>query len=134
MFQSLTKPPSISVPSPKPFKSHQCCCCPTYRIRSEALDSSKLDLRPFSNKNNDSWSSSSAAELLESSAMKKGPYPGGMGPYTGRDPNLKKPGWLRQRAPQGERFQEVKESLSRLNLNTVCEEAQCPNIGEVNSI
>lgn len=43
---------------------------------------------------------------------------------------MKKPEWLRQRAPQGERFNEVKDSLSRLKLNTVCEEAQCPNIGE----
>ncbi|KAF9598869.1 hypothetical protein IFM89_032723 [Coptis chinensis] len=58
-------------------------------------------------------------------------YPGGgMGVHTGRDPNVKKPAWLRQKAPQGERFSEVKESLSKLKLNTVCEEAQCPNIGE----
>eukprot|EP00850_Spirogloea_muscicola_P005202 SM000023S07658 [mRNA] locus=s23:741241:743851:+ [translate_table: standard] len=42
----------------------------------------------------------------------------------------KKPAWLRQRAPQGDRYQELKESLRDLNLNTVCEEAQCPNIGE----
>lgn len=55
---------------------------------------------------------------------------GGMGPYTGRDPNVKKPAWLRQKAPQGDKYEEVKESLSRLKLNTVCEEAQCPNIGE----
>ncbi|KAH7856353.1 hypothetical protein Vadar_000518 [Vaccinium darrowii] len=54
----------------------------------------------------------------------------GVGPYTGRDPNVKKPEWLRQKAPQGEKYEEVKESLSRLKLNTVCEEAQCPNIGE----
>ncbi|KAJ0037884.1 hypothetical protein Pint_21943 [Pistacia integerrima] len=53
-----------------------------------------------------------------------------VGPFTGRDPNVKKPAWLRQKAPQGERFQQVKESLSNLKLNTVCEEAQCPNIGE----
>ncbi|KAI3972372.1 hypothetical protein MKW92_033060 [Papaver armeniacum] len=53
-----------------------------------------------------------------------------MGAYTGRDPNVTKPEWLRQKAPQGERFQQVKDSLSRLKLNTVCEEAQCPNIGE----
>ncbi|KAL6973452.1 Lipoyl synthase, chloroplastic, variant 2 [Sarracenia purpurea var. burkii] len=52
------------------------------------------------------------------------------GAYTGRDPNVKKPEWLRQRAPQGDRFQEVKDTLSSLNLNTVCQEAQCPNIGE----
>lgn len=53
-----------------------------------------------------------------------------MGPYTGRDPNVKKAGWLRQKAPQGIKYEEVKETLSRLNLKTVCEEAQCPNIGE----
>ncbi|KAH9746874.1 Lipoyl synthase [Citrus sinensis] len=53
-----------------------------------------------------------------------------MGLHTGRDPDVKKPEWLRQKAPQGQRFQEVKESLSSLKLNTVCEEAQCPNIGE----
>lgn len=44
---------------------------------------------------------------------------------------MKKPEWLRQKAPQGERFQQIKDSLSHLKLNTVCEEAQCPNIGEV---
>jgi lipoic acid synthetase len=65
------------------------------------------------------------------SANKSGPYPGGLGPFTGRDPNVKKPAWLRQKAPQGERFSQIKESISQLKLNTVCEEAQCPNIGEV---
>ncbi|KAK6921505.1 Radical SAM [Dillenia turbinata] len=54
----------------------------------------------------------------------------GMGPYTGRDPDVKKPKWLRQKAPQGQRFQEVKDTLYTLNLHTVCQEAQCPNIGE----
>ncbi|KAI8011997.1 hypothetical protein LOK49_LG06G01021 [Camellia lanceoleosa] len=52
------------------------------------------------------------------------------GPYTGRDPNMKKPEWLRHRAPQGEKFEEVKDSLSHLKLNTVCGEAQFPNIRE----
>ncbi|KAI3513984.1 hypothetical protein L1887_12280 [Cichorium endivia] len=81
-----------------------------------------------SNLNDDSANPSS---LMSSSASTKSPpYPGGMGPFTGRDPNFKKPSWLRQKAPQGEKYQEVKESLSRLKLNTVCEEAQCPNIGE----
>lgn len=28
------------------------------------------------------------------------------------------------------RYQTVKDSLSKLDLHTVCEEAQCPNIGE----
>lgn len=72
----------------------------------------------------------SAAEVSSERSYKSSPYPGGMGPYTGRDPNVKKPTWLRQKAPQGERYTELKESLSTLRLNTVCEEAQCPNIGE----
>ncbi|PHT33141.1 Lipoyl synthase, chloroplastic [Capsicum baccatum] len=42
----------------------------------------------------------------------------------------KETGWLRQKAPQGEKYEEVKETLSGLKLHTVCEEAQCPNIGE----
>lgn len=72
-----------------------------------------------------------AADSLLSSSSNVSPYPGGMGPFTGRDVNVKKPEWLRQKAPQGFKYEEVKETLSRLNLNTVCQEAQCPNIGEV---
>jgi lipoyl synthase len=41
-----------------------------------------------------------------------------------------KPDWLRVKAPQVERVGKVKETLRGLNLNTVCEEASCPNIGE----
>ena len=43
---------------------------------------------------------------------------------------LKKPPWLRQRAPSGERFDYLSSSLTGLKLNTVCEEAMCPNVGE----
>ena len=41
-----------------------------------------------------------------------------------------KPDWLRVKAPQWERVGTVKEILRDLALNTVCEEASCPNIGE----
>ncbi|MEM7581559.1 MAG: lipoyl synthase [Mastigocoleus sp.] len=41
-----------------------------------------------------------------------------------------KPDWLRVKAPQWERVGNVKEVLRDLSLNTVCEEASCPNIGE----
>lgn len=41
-----------------------------------------------------------------------------------------KPSWLRVKAPQWERVGSVKEILRDLGLNTVCEEASCPNIGE----
>ncbi|KAL5194673.1 Lipoyl synthase, chloroplastic [Glycine soja] len=101
--QSLYTPPSITFSTPSP-KRHR-FAPPSWRIRCDASSVS-----------------------VEQKVV--GPYPGGLGPHTGRDPNAKKPEWLRQKAPQGERFQEIKESLSHLKLNTVCEEAQCPNIGE----
>jgi lipoate synthase len=41
-----------------------------------------------------------------------------------------KPDWLRVKAPQWERVGNVKGILRDLSLNTVCEEASCPNIGE----
>jgi lipoyl synthase len=41
-----------------------------------------------------------------------------------------KPDWLRVKAPQWQRVGSVKEILRDLALNTVCEEASCPNIGE----
>ena len=47
-------------------------------------------------------------------------------PWTGPG----KPPWLRQRAPQGAEYERLKEQLGGLKLATVCEEAQCPNIGE----
>jgi lipoic acid synthetase len=41
-----------------------------------------------------------------------------------------KPDWLRVKAPQWERVGNVKDILRDLRLNSVCEEASCPNIGE----
>jgi len=41
-----------------------------------------------------------------------------------------KPDWLRVKAPQRERIGAVADLLRDLHLNTVCEEASCPNIGE----
>jgi len=42
----------------------------------------------------------------------------------------RKPDWLRMRPPSGERFTEIKATLRDRDLNTVCEEANCPNLGE----
>jgi len=41
-----------------------------------------------------------------------------------------KPEWLKARAPVGENFHSLKRLARSLNLNTVCESAHCPNIGE----
>jgi lipoic acid synthetase len=43
---------------------------------------------------------------------------------------IRKPVWLRVRAPSGENYTKVKQSLRSLDLHTVCEEARCPNISE----
>src|SRR3972149_12184980 len=44
---------------------------------------------------------------------------------------LKKPDWIRVKAGSGNtRFSEIKLRLRENKLNTVCEEASCPNIGE----
>jgi len=44
---------------------------------------------------------------------------------------LKKPDWIRVRAGSPTtRFYEIKQILRENKLNTVCEEASCPNIGE----
>ncbi len=42
----------------------------------------------------------------------------------------KKPPWLKVPFPGGEHYSWIKNQSSRLNLSTVCEEANCPNIGE----
>jgi lipoic acid synthetase len=43
---------------------------------------------------------------------------------------IRKPVWLRVRAPSGENYTKVKQSLRSLELHTVCEEARCPNVSE----
>ena len=45
-------------------------------------------------------------------------------------PMGKKPAWIRVRAPQGAVYHETREIVHKHKLNTVCEEAGCPNIGE----
>lgn len=44
--------------------------------------------------------------------------------------NARKPGWLRVGVPGGERYGRVRDTLSGLNLHTVCAEAHCPNVAE----
>ena len=41
-----------------------------------------------------------------------------------------KPEWLKARAPMGENYHQLKKLARELDLHTVCESAQCPNIGE----
>jgi lipoic acid synthetase len=45
-------------------------------------------------------------------------------------PAARKPPWLKVKSPGGASYAQVRTLLKDLKLNTVCEEAHCPNIGE----
>jgi len=51
-------------------------------------------------------------------------------PLVPASPRLPKPEWLKVRAPGSPSYLRLKGLMRELNLHTVCEEAQCPNIGE----
>ncbi|HKO38956.1 MAG TPA: lipoyl synthase, partial [Solirubrobacterales bacterium] len=42
----------------------------------------------------------------------------------------RKPPWLKVPAPGGPNYRRLKEKIGSDNLHTVCEEANCPNVGE----
>ena len=45
-------------------------------------------------------------------------------------PKLKKPDWIRVKAPTSKAYHDTRDLIHAKRLNTVCEEARCPNIGE----
>jgi lipoic acid synthetase len=45
-------------------------------------------------------------------------------------PRQRKPDWIRVKAPTSKGYAETRQLMRGLGLNTVCEEAACPNIGE----
>lgn len=58
----------------------------------------------------------SATELIQIDVSPRRPQP--------------KPNWLKARAPMGDNYHALKKLARTLDLHTVCESAQCPNIGE----
>ncbi len=46
------------------------------------------------------------------------------------NPIQRKPPWIRVKAPTSPVYQQTRDLMRKLKLNTVCEEAACPNIGE----
>jgi lipoic acid synthetase len=48
---------------------------------------------------------------------------------TKREEYLRKPSWIRVKAPVSKGYKETYQMMRDLKLNTVCEEAACPNIG-----
>ncbi len=45
-------------------------------------------------------------------------------------PRSRRPEWLRAKMPAGPNYEDVRSLMRQQRLNTVCEEARCPNIGE----
>jgi lipoic acid synthetase len=43
---------------------------------------------------------------------------------------LRRPNWIRVRAPSGETYEWLQSLMRKKSLHTVCEEAGCPNLGE----
>ena len=56
--------------------------------------------------------------------------PGGATEIEGRPFRERKPPWLKVPAPGGATYRRLKRSIEADNLHTVCEEANCPNVGE----
>jgi lipoic acid synthetase len=45
-------------------------------------------------------------------------------------PVRRHPEWIRSKVPSGDNYQDLRRLLGGLDLNTVCAEARCPNVGE----
>ncbi|MGH7703955.1 MAG: lipoyl synthase [Gemmatimonadales bacterium] len=58
------------------------------------------------------------------------PPPPPTGPGSAVLPLVRKPSWLKVKAPGGSNYAHLKTLMRELGLHTVCEEARCPNIGE----
>src|SRR6266542_2044207 len=44
--------------------------------------------------------------------------------------NERRPEWLKVKIPTGKNYLDLKDLVSSKNLNTVCEDARCPNLAE----
>ena len=53
-----------------------------------------------------------------------------MGRHRSEPLPLRKPSWLKVKAPGGPNYMRVKHLMRELDLHSVCEEAHCPNVGE----
>ncbi|HET8771970.1 MAG TPA: lipoyl synthase [Gemmatimonadaceae bacterium] len=56
--------------------------------------------------------------------------PGGSGEAGGLPFRHRKPPWLKVPAPGGTNYRRLKKAIGADNLHTVCQEANCPNVGE----
>lgn len=68
-------------------------------------------------------------DVLQPAGVSPGPRAGGCGGPPSVWPQ-QKPRWLKVKAPGGENYRRLKGLMREMGLNSVCEEAHCPNIGE----
>jgi len=71
-----------------------------------------------------------AAPLVQLTRRTSGGVPDGAVAAPAVLPFVRKPSWLKVRAPGGATYLQVQRMMRELGLHTVCEEARCPNIGE----
>ena len=109
----------------------------TELVRMGVAASPNLALRaPRTGRQNTASSIAGCAQtcVLQADCLGRGPRCCGCcrctGPGVLEAVGLQKPPWLRQRAPAGDRYNYLKDNLRGVRLATVCEEAQCPNLGE----
>jgi lipoic acid synthetase len=63
-------------------------------------------------------------------AMGGSPGPGETSPDEDGPAARRHPDWLKAKIAGGDRYQDLRRLMRAQNLNTVCEEARCPNVGE----
>jgi len=51
-------------------------------------------------------------------------------PVSGEKHHISKPEWLRIKVPSGDRYSNIKQTISTLDLRTICQEARCPTTTE----
>jgi len=71
-----------------------------------------------------------AAPMVQITHIRDHQATGTVPPLPGQNVAGRKPGWLKVRAPGGTNYARIRKLMRELDLNTVCEEARCPNIGE----
>ncbi|MCL5994531.1 MAG: lipoyl synthase [Chloroflexi bacterium] len=58
------------------------------------------------------------------------PLGAGSEPGSDQQPPLRRPDWLKVRAPSGETYHNLKRLMRSKALHTICEEANCPNLSD----
>ncbi len=96
--------------------------------------SSAAGLIPFARRRNERRPTRGLFDETELSRVKSQRYMAGTAQLVqielGSPVRQPKPEWLRAKAPVGDNFHNLKKLARGLGLHTVCESAQCPNIGE----